>query len=240
MAPLVDITHSLGSLLDVAKADKHKKLSQLISENSGWHGTDAVITRAVIMSESSGDPSIVNSLTCVGLMQICFGSWAGKFGAPKDKNEFIKYFQDPATNISYAYTNIWKGSWPKSAGQWEAYSTGRYRKWMPAPPDPDITIKKESAGISDIAGVPGQVLDKALGPIDEIASALLSADTWARFGKGILGGVILILGTGAMVFVIANKAAKTPAGSAARRVAVKAATKGIDVKAAQKMAAIPK
>lgn len=226
MAPIVNIPKSVGSALDLAKADKHTKLSDLISQNSGWRGTDAVITRAVIMAESSGDHTVVNNLTCVGFLQVCFASWAGKFGAPSNKDEFIKYFQDPANNISYSYRHIWRGSWPKSASQWEAYSTGRYRQFMPNPPDPDI-VSKQSAGLGDVTGaVTGAVsgvADKVLGPLDEIASALLSADTWARLGKGALGGTLVILGTGAMVFIIANKAAKSPAG---KTIITAAATKG--------------
>jgi hypothetical protein len=219
-----------GELADVAKPDKHEKLSKLIEDNSGWRGQDAIITRAVIMAESGGNAKANNSKRypqyhCVGLLQICWHAWGGKFGAPKDKEAFTKYFENPERNIRYAYSHIWKGNWHKSASQWEAYSAGGYRRYMPNPPDPDVFISKETFA-DDIGGVAGSIADAALGPLDEIASALLSADTWARLGKGALGGVLIILGTGAMVFVIANKAARSPAGKVVKKTVKTAATKG--------------
>jgi hypothetical protein len=224
------VPNPLTELADVAKPDKHEKLSKLIEDSSGWHGQDATIARAVIMVESSGNPKANNSKRypqyhCVGLLQICWHAWNGKFGAPTDKDEFTKYFENPQRNIRYAYDHIWKGSWPKSSSQWEAYSSGGYRRYMPNPPDPDIFISKESL-IDDVTGAAGSIADAALGPLDEIASALLSADTWARLGKGALGGVLLILGTGAMVFIIANKASRSPAGQNVKKAVTVAVTKG--------------
>lgn len=61
----------------------------------------------------------------------------------------------------------------------------------------------------------GAVSDAA-GFIGKAFGLLTSADTWLRIGKFIMGGALVLIGTGALVFVIANKASGGSVGKAAK------------------------
>lgn len=67
-----------------------------------------------------------------------------------------------------------------------------------------------------LPGVDDPQLDP-LGKLTELVDLLFQADTWFRVGKGALGGVLIILGTGALVFITANK---TGVGRAVTRAAL--------------------
>jgi hypothetical protein len=58
-----------------------------------------------------------------------------------------------------------------------------------------------------VPGIPGlNGIGDALGAIGSFFKLITSPDTWFRVGKGILGFALIIIGTGALVFVVANKA----------------------------------
>lgn len=52
--------------------------------------------------------------------------------------------------------------------------------------------------------------------LGKVGAALLNPNTYFRLGKGALGGTLLILGTGGLVFVVANKATSGGAGKIAK------------------------
>lgn len=198
---------------DVAVKDERVHASQLIAQETGWRGNDATIARAVMGGESSYNTNAEN-FCCVGLMQVNAQVWKGKFGLPADEAEARKVLKaNPRLNLRVAY-KIWQnagGSWQP----WEAFTNGSYKKFIGQ--DPLITVDKNS--------VQGAVGDAVSGAVDAVAApfnaaadvvnALFSPSAWARVGKGALGGAFIILGTGALVFIVANKAASTPVGKTA-------------------------
>jgi hypothetical protein len=106
------------------------------------------------------------------------------------------------------------------AADWPTWHPGNWRtaKDMLITVGPNSVGGAVSGAVSDVAGEAASVADAALGPVDEIASALLSRDTWFRVGKGFLGGLIVVIGTGAIVAIAARPLAKnvaknTPAGA---------------------------
>ena len=189
----------IGKADDVLAKDDRVPLSKLIQENTGWRGQSAKTAMAVAGGESSYDPNAENAC-CVGLLQMNVDVHQGKFGIPVGRDKAVKWLKIPANNLSAAY-KLWVsvgGSW----NPWEAYTNGSWRKFWGK--DPLITVSDNS--LSDpITDAAGNIADAALGPLDEIASAILSPSTWFRVGKGALGGTLLIIGVTAFVFVVASK-----------------------------------
>lgn len=221
----------VGKFGDLTEKDIRKPLADLIAD-AGFAGNDAVVMRAIVFAESGARPGAVghnrNGTRDVGLAQINTVH-KGSFGTPADEDDFVAAMKNPVNNLAVSY-QLYKRR--GGFGDWVTYNNGRYRLFMPRPLNPIITVEKRS--ISKSLGITNeQVQDKIidtaknLTPIDELASAaktLLTADTWARVGKGVLGGGLLMLGTGALVFVIASRAGITGSVAKAAKTAV---TKGV-------------
>lgn len=79
----------------------------------------AKIAGAVGMAESGGDPTIVNSIGAGGLMQI----------HPPEPD-----YLDPETNMRIAVRKYRESGWQP----WEAYTNGRYLRWMHNGPTPEL------------------------------------------------------------------------------------------------------
>lgn len=201
--------------------DEKVRLSEILRRN----GFPANVARTqgapVAMAESRGNPDAVNTdAKCspdgdvaVGLMQICT-IHKGTMGIPADQNAAIEYLKNPDHNADVAHQLWIKQGW----GPWEAYTSGAYRRFLGQ--DPIITIKKGATSLpGDAVDAAGDVVDKALGPIDEIASAILSPSTWFRLWKGSAGAMLLLLGVAALVLIIASRAAKSPTGKAVTKTA---------------------
>lgn len=192
-----------GKLNDSLSADTTVRLSKLIAD-AGFTGSDAIIMRAIVLSESNGNKNAVghntNGTIDVGLAQMnSVHKPAGETLAA-----WTARMKDPVQNLKEA-----KGLHDSRGGfgDWVTYNTGRYRINMPRPRDPQITLSKNSltGAVGDAAT---SVVNTVTSPFESLANlvtVLFQADTWARIGKGALGGVFVVLGTGAMVFVIANK-----------------------------------
>lgn len=178
----------------------------------GWRPNSAAgkQARAIVMGESSGNPGAEN-YCCVGLFQLNKLVHAGKWGSPKDQAEFVKWAKDPANNIHGAYL-LWNSVGRRWSPTWSAYNGPQYTAALAAGTDPVITIKKGSAtgtigdAASSVAGAVVNPFTTVAKAIVDLVGALMSADTWFRIGKTGLGAVMVILGAGVFVFVIANKA----------------------------------
>jgi Lysozyme like domain len=155
---------------------------------------------AVIIAESGGQADVVNGTPCsqhgdhaVGLMQIC-----SPMHAP------VADMKDPDKNVAMGH-KIYVDAGNSFARDWTTYRPGMWR----GAKDKTITTKGGSI-LSDatdaLVGATG--LDKALGPIDEIASALLAPHNWFRVGKGALGGLIVVIGVGGLAVIALKPLAK--------------------------------
>lgn len=194
--------------------DRKVPASTLIRDHTGWRGQDARIARGVMGAESGFNAGAVNNAAkcsdkgdvAVGLMQVCT-IHKGSYGIPANLDRAIDWLKDPINNVEAAY-RVWS---VQGWDAWEMFTNQRYKAFMNQ--NPLITLEKRSAttAVQDAA-------DAALGPVDEIAGALLNPSTWLRVGKGALGGTLLLVGVGGLVFLAANKAAKSGAGRAAMRV----------------------
>lgn len=160
---------------------------------------------AIIARESGGDPHVVNSAPCsakgdhaVGLTQIC---------CPMHMP--VEDAKDPRKNLAKAH-ELYVDAGNSFARDWPTYHKGDYRTAK------DKTIRTGGVAnpIDAVGNAVSSTVDAALGPVDEIASALLSADTWFRVGKGVLGGVVVIIGAAAIATIalkpLAKQAAKLP------------------------------
>lgn len=219
LIPPLNPTGAAKKAGDVAVKDEKVRASTLIAQETGWRGNDARIARAVMGGESGYNTHAAN-YCCHGLMQVNVLAHAGKFGLPADKDKAAKVMEDdPRFNLRVAYKIFQAQGWDA----WEAYTNGSWKKFVGQ--DPVITVNKNSIQES-VGGAVGDAVDAVTAPFDavgDIVNALFSPSAWLRLGKGALGGGLVILGTGALVFIVANRAASSPAGQAAGKAAVKAA-----------------
>lgn len=201
-----------GTVNDDAAKDKKVRASRLISD-AGWHGRDAIIARGVMGAESGFRPDADNGICCIGLMQINMPVWAGKVGIPADHKVATDWLKDPVNNLKAAHAIQVHGGWTP----WETYTNGSYK--MHEKEDPLITVKHNTI-LSMTEDAVGTITDP-LGAVGDLASALLSKDTWFRIGKGIVGWNLLLLGTAGLVLVVGLRASKTAPVKTAIKVAKK-------------------
>lgn len=223
--PLLD---PLGAAKPAARGAKGEKRKMRLSEvlrAAGWPANVERTARAVVMAESGGNPNIDNGVCCVGLFQIN-RVHRGKFGSPSDPAKWDKWIKNPINNAKVGLA-IWKGAGRKFSPDWEAFTNGSYRSKFGQDPVLEVDETGVAGLLSDAGGVAADVADKALGPLDEIFSALLSPSTWFRVGKGFMGGTLVILGTGAVVFIVANRATGGAVEKTARKGAQAAITKKV-------------
>lgn len=222
---------NVEAVLDKLNPDQKAKLSA-IGQRTGWGSPSSKsngMMRAVVKRESAGDPKARNPKSgAVGLMQMMTGTGGhcGQFGSPAakghaarlpDNDPCVRWYQDPDNNLRAAKRYHAQAGW----SPWAA-SGG-----VPEPTNWDPMIVTDKDTIIDGAG---QVAGAVVSPFAAVAEAavdligaLLSKDTWFRIGKGWLGGVLIVTGTGALVLIIANRASNGGVTKAAK-VAV---TKGV-------------
>lgn len=74
------------------------------------------------------------------------------------------------------------------------------------------------------ASIPGLSTLNSIGDaVKAIVEALFDPSTYFRLGKGLLGGILIVLGVGSITYLIANKVSSSPAGKAVGKVAATAA-----------------
>jgi len=212
---------------DVASKDTHERLS-VVLERNGWGAPASALNRqarAIVRRESGGIPTKRSGAGpcsktgdyAYGLFQVCTVN-CGIGGSPKNRDACIAFLKNADNNarVSKAlYDDAGWQPWAASGGE-------------PAPTSWDPMILTDKRTLSgDISGTVTDAVDSVVSPFSSIVSAataligaLLSADTWFRIGKGGLGFVFLVTGTGALVFIVANKSTNGAASSA-----VKAAVK---------------
>lgn len=220
-----------GSVLtnNIIGLDQHthhvERLSTILARN-GWGDKNSQLNRqarSVIRRESMGNPTIRSrggpcskdgKEFAWGLMQICTVN-CGVGGSPKDRDQCVTYLKDPDNNVKVGKALYDAGGW----GPW-ASSGG-----LPAPTswDPQVQWSSTVQHDSLITNV-GDVAKAALSPLDvlaTVAGALLNPSTWARIGKGLLGGGLVVLGIGGLVFVVGKQVNGGGSGVAALAKVVK-------------------
>lgn len=222
-----DRTPTIGDVVkgidDVLKKDQKVPLSRILLE-AGWV-EPSVRKEAlkIVWAESRGDPNADNGVCCVGLFQVN-RSWAGKLGLgePNTAAAFTEWLKDPFNNARAA-RYIWSENsrsfarQPGGVSQWEVRDNG---SWLNAPAgfDPIITVKEHS-----LIGDPLEAVETAVsGPIraiGDLIEALFQPSTWFRIGKGTLGGVFVIAGVAAVVFIVANNVKRSSTVAATQRTA---------------------
>lgn len=88
---------------------------------AGFTGSDLQIAVAVAFAESSGNPTVVNSLGCVGLWQIYQSVWVGS-----NPTWTVAWLKIPANNAIAAYKVKSEQGW----GAWSTYTSGAYKSNM--------------------------------------------------------------------------------------------------------------
>lgn len=213
----------LGKGDDALAKDEKVHLSAILLD-AGWPKSILATAEGIVMAESGGNPSVDGGTggNYVGLFQMSL-EHAGKFGIPSDPEEARKWLKDPRNNASAAY-KLWQaagGDTDALASQWQTYREETYRRFMGQ--DPLITVDKKS--LTDPISGAVNAVTSIPDTLAKIVGALFDPSTYLRIGKGTLGGVFVIVGVGAAVFIIANKVANSDVGQGAMAVGTRGASK---------------
>lgn len=196
-----------GKAGDALVPDKVEKvpLSALLQE-AGFGGKNSSLNRTfrgITIAESGADPTNDNG-DYIGLLQVGVVH-AGTCGIPK--TDPVTWLHNPRNNLKAGHCVYLKQGFPA----WEAYTNRSYQKYVGQ--DPLITVTDKRSIHSEVV----DAVSSPLGAIGDVISALFDPSTYARIGKGLLGGILLILGTGALVFIVGNRVSKaTPVRAAAK------------------------
>lgn len=187
----------------------------------------------IIWVESGTNAKAVNhTATCgpngeraVGLMQVC-QVHCGKFGLSSDLKKCTAQLQNPFVNVKVA-KQLFDACGGSFKCDWPTYSGGAYQKFKGK--DAMIVVPEGGIGgvLNDVndavtgtaSGVINGVKDAATA-VPKLIGALFDPSTYLRIGKGALGGVFIIAGTGALVFIVANKVTDGGATKAVEAAAV--------------------
>lgn len=185
------------------------------------------IAGAIIFAESKGRVGAThkNSDGSIdrGLMQI---------NSVHSQYDADKLVHDAGYNVAAGH-EIWKAA-GGSFSPWTTYKTQAYKTYL----DSKGRLRPGLANfpvLNSEGGLVGQIGDVATAPLDaaegavnaatdgvnaiaDVVKSLANASTWARLGKGWLGGVFVVLGVGGIVFTVANKAGAMPVAKAAAKV----------------------
>ena len=207
------------SASDAAVPDQTVHLSKLL-EDTGWgpkNGQDQKIARGIVYAESSGKPDNVSpGGCCIGLFMVNADVWKGDCGIPSDKSSAEIWLKDPVNNSKAAKCIKDKNGWVP----WDTYRNGAYKVHPGF--DPMIHIKKDALTSVNNA-IAGAIGNNPLSALADLVSALFNPFTYFRIGKGLLGGVILVIGTFTLVFLIANKVSGSSVGQTVKKGAAIAA-----------------
>lgn len=201
-----------GAVGDAIVPDRKMRATEIL--RAGGFPARALKEGAAVMGAESGfNPDADNGVCCVGLMQVNLNH-AGSYGIPSNKDEAKKWLKHPINNARAAY-GIWKDAGGTFDKDWEVKMNGRWRSYYGQ--DPLITVDSRSAfdPITDTVGGAVDVVTSPFDAVQDLASALLSKDTYFRLGKGLLGGWLIGIGVAGLVFVVARKAVNSDAGKAA-------------------------
>jgi hypothetical protein len=197
------------------------KLSELAATQ--WQGRDVKIATAVALAESRGKRDATNTNTDGSTDD---GPWQVNSVHGFDRNRLRS---DPAYTVDAAH-KVWQQQGWRA---WVTYKTGAYLAFMGK--DAELTsgdnagfldtIKDGAIGALGPAGLPLKAVDALGNPVSAatsgidaiggVISALADPSTYLRLGKGALGGVLIVIGVGSVVFVVANRVSSTPVVKAA-------------------------
>jgi len=159
-----------------------------------------------------------NGARAVGLMQVCTVH-CGNFGLPTDRAACEKALKDADTNAKVSKQIKDAQGWTA----WETFKNGSWSKYKGR--NGMVSNYYKNRGIKEVADatVP-DIVSEPVQILSGFVKGITDADTWFRLGKGTLGGVLIVLGTGALVFVVANKIGVSPPPAKIAKKAVKAVT----------------
>lgn len=218
-AAVLDPLGIVGGANDRLNPDEHAMLSAVLARN-GWGAASSERNqraRAVVRRESGGNAKAHNASGATGLFQMMTPLHCGHYGIPAG-SDCRTWLEDPDNNARAAFA---------------LFTTAGWQPWIssgPIPPPRTTWDKKVTTDKDTLVGGATEVAADAVSPFASVGAAavdligtLLSPDTWFRVGKTWLGFVLVVTGTGALVFIVANKASGGAVGKSAKL----AATKGV-------------
>lgn len=179
---------------------------QMYAASAGLNPPD--LWAAIGMAESSGRTDVVNSIGCVGWLQINQPAHISEH-----PNWTVAWLKDPAHNAQAAKT-VYNS---QGLGAWEAYTSGAYKKYYTG-------SSASNASFLGIPGIPSDPLNPfgwwdelggSNGPLSIIPGVsefdgvvkgieagfhwISTPYNWVRIGYVILGGALLALGVNLLV-----------------------------------------
>lgn len=190
-------TDAGAKLADIGGKDTKVHVSDVLARN-GWGSKTSNLNgraRAVVYRESGGNPKAHNPSGATGWFQMMTPLHCGHYGIPKETSACVKWLEDPDNNAHAAHLLFLANGW----APWAA-SGG-----VPLPTNWDPVVTTEKRDLLDTAGDAANVGVDAINVLGDVAGALLNPSTYLRLGKGLLGGTLIILGVGGIVFIVGQK-----------------------------------
>lgn len=198
----------------------HQRLSQVFAL-AGWAGGFRIM-RGYVHRESGGDPKAHNPSGATGLLQVMTPLHCGKYGLPKDTQACITALENPVTNLKVAHKLYASGGgnpWAYAAPGVRAPAATAPAGWDPLISWSDQhTLADDANRLGGAIAAPVNAITSPLNSVGDFLGKLSSADTWGRIAKGAGGGVAIVLGGAAIIFVVATKAGQSPIGKTVRKV----------------------
>jgi hypothetical protein len=198
--------YDIGLVYSAARAQPRTMSQSDLGElctTAGWVHDNAEAV-CIIMHESNGKTDALSTNNPagpdhrnIGIFQI----WAGNVSHPD-------HLKDPVYSANVA-RRIWRAS-GGSFKQWATAGACAGERGNVQPGD-----EADPVGVGAAADAVTGAVGNVGGAVQSAVSGILNGIPWFRLGKGAFGFVLLIAGTGALVFVVGSKASKTPAGKAA-------------------------
>lgn len=189
---------------DVLAKDSHSTLSALMEE-VGVTGNENKIMVAVALSESGGQAGATHrnsdGTQDTGLWMINdVHHGAEPIGTFRTRMKNARENAKEAASVLHS----------QGLTAWTDYRNEKYKKFLGK--DATVTTDKDTV-TGSLSGV-GSVLKTT----ERVAGALLNPSTYLRLGKGLLGGSLVILGIGGLVFVVGSKVNASPVATIAKAV----------------------
>lgn len=171
-----------------------------ICTTAGWVHDNAQAV-CIIMHESNGKTDALSNNNPggpdhrnIGIFQV----WAGNVQHPD-------YLKDPV----YC-ANVSRRIYRASGNSWKQWATAPQCAGKTGNVPPGDEAQEDNGILGNVTGGIGDVTSGIADAIGGQITGILNGIPWFRLGKGLLGYMLLSAGAFSMIFIIANKANKTP------------------------------
>jgi hypothetical protein len=184
-------SNTRNKINDVLAKDTHTTLSALI-QGAGATSEEAPIMVAISLSESGGKANATHRNTD-GTQDTGLWMINDVHHGAEPIPAFRKRMLLPTQNAKQAVAVLHS----QGLTAWTDYRNKKYQRFM----GKDTTVVTDKDTVTGSLSGVGDILKTT----EQVAGALLNPSTYLRLGKGLLGGLLVVVGIGGLVFVVGKQ-----------------------------------